>query len=71
VACFIAENSYEPSADKHILLKNLYTDYRAFCQEDGASALKKTNFKHRLESNGFAIERFTAGYRVYLEVADA
>jgi putative DNA primase/helicase len=71
VACFIAENSYKPSATEHILLKNLYADYRAFCQEDGASALKKTNFKHRLESNRFTIERFTAGNRVYLEVDDA
>jgi putative DNA primase/helicase len=71
VACFIAENSYKPSATEYILLKNLYSDYRIFCQDDGASPLKKTNFKHRLESNGFTIERFTAGNRVYLGVGDA
>jgi putative DNA primase/helicase len=70
-ACFIAENSYKPSPTGYVLLKNLYADYRAFCQEDGASALKKTNFKHRLESNGFTVERVTAGNRVYLEVDDA
>jgi putative DNA primase/helicase len=70
VACFVAENSYKPSATDYVLLKNLYADYRTFCLEDGASALKKTNFKHRLESNGYTVERFTAGNRVYLEVGD-
>ena len=70
VACFIAENSYKPSSENYTLLKNLYADYRAFCVEDGASPLKKSNFKRRLETNGFAIERVTAGNRVYLEVGD-
>jgi putative DNA primase/helicase len=71
VACFVAENSYKPSATDYILLKNLYSDYRIFCQDDGASPLKKSNFKHRLEANGFTIERVTAGNRVYLEVGNA
>jgi putative DNA primase/helicase len=71
VACFIGENSYKPSSENYILLKNLYADYRAFCLEDGASALKKSNFRRRLESNGFTVERVTAGNRVYMEVAGA
>ncbi len=71
VASFIDEHSYKPSPASYVLLKNLYVDYRAFCQEDGASALKKTNFKHRLEANGFTVERVTAGNRVYLEVGNA
>ncbi len=67
VACFVAENSYKPSATEYISLKNLYADYRTFCVEDGASALKSLNFRKRLEANGFTVERFTAGNRVYLE----
>ncbi len=68
-ACFIAENSYKPSSSNYILLKNLYTDYRAFCLEDGASPLKKLNFKRRLESNGFQVDQMNEGNRVYLEVS--
>jgi putative DNA primase/helicase len=68
VACFVAENSYKPSATDHTLLKNLYADYRTFCQDDGASPLKKSNFRHRLEASGFVVEKMNNGNRVYLEV---
>jgi putative DNA primase/helicase len=69
VACFISENSYVPSADRYILLKNLYAEYRTFCLDDGASALKKSNFKRRLETNGFQVVQMNDGNRVYLEVS--
>jgi putative DNA primase/helicase len=67
VACFIGENSYKPSSQDYILLKNLYADYRAFCLDDGASALKKSNFKQRLKSNGFQVDEVSNVLRVYLE----
>jgi putative DNA primase/helicase len=70
VACFVAENSYKPSATKHILLKNLYADYRTFCVEDGTPPLKKMNFKKRLEANGFPIEEVSNLVRVCLETAN-
>lgn len=66
VACFIAENSYKPVSNDYTLLKDLYANYRAFCLEDGASPLKKLNFKRRLESNGFQIMQMNDGIRVYL-----
>jgi putative DNA primase/helicase len=69
VAMFIDEKGYKPSSTEYELLKNLYADYRMFCLEDGTPALKKMNFKKRLEANGFTIERVTAGNRVYLERA--
>ncbi len=69
VACFVGENSYKPSAENYVLLKTLYVEYRAFCLDDGASALKKTNFKRRLESNGFEVKQMNDGNRVYLEVS--
>lgn len=69
VACFVGEHSYKPSSEDYILLKNLYSDYRAFCLEDGASALKKSNFKRRLEANGFQVTQMNNGNRVYLEVS--
>ena len=69
VACFIGENSYKPSAESYVLLKTLYAEYRAFCVDDGASALKKSNFKRRLEANGFQVVQMNNGNRVYLEVS--
>lgn len=67
VALFIDEKALMPSVSRSQLLKTLYTDYRTFCQEDGLAPLKKTNFKNRLETNGFQIERFNDGYRVFLD----
>jgi putative DNA primase/helicase len=67
VACFVGENSYKPSLSNYVLLKTLYVEYRAFCLDDGASALKKSNFKRRLESNGFEVRQMNDGNRVYLE----
>lgn len=67
VACFIGDNSYKPSANSHRWLKDIYADYRAFCLEDGASPLKKSNFKQRLISNGFQVEEVSNLMRVYLE----
>jgi putative DNA primase/helicase len=67
VACFIAENSYKPSSNDYILLKDLHANYKMFCMNDGARFLKKLNFKRRLESNGFQITRMNDGNRVYLE----
>ncbi len=69
VACFVDENGYKPSATKYNLLKVLYAEYRMFCLEDGTSALKKTNFKKRLEANGFPIGEVSNLVRVYLETS--
>jgi putative DNA primase/helicase len=67
VACYVDENSYKPDLEAYILLKDLYVEYRAFCLEDGASALKKSNFKRRLESNGFEVRQMNDGIRIYLK----
>jgi putative DNA primase/helicase len=68
VAMFLEERGFVLSATEWQLLKNLYADYRLFCQEDGSAALKKTNFKHRLEAHGFAVELYNSGNRVYVEI---
>jgi putative DNA primase/helicase len=67
VACFLAEKSYKPATEGYYeLLKTLYADYRNFCLEEGASPLKKMNFKKRLEFNRFQIDQQNDGNRVYL-----
>jgi putative DNA primase/helicase len=70
VAMFIEDKGYKPSSTDYILLKVLYAEYRMFCLEDGTSALKKMNFKKRLEANGFPIEEVSNLVRVYLETTN-
>jgi putative DNA primase/helicase len=67
VAMFIDENGYKPSSKEYKILKELYADYRSFCIEDGSSALKRMNFKKRLETHGFLIDEVSHRVRVYLE----
>jgi putative DNA primase/helicase len=67
VAMFIDENGYKPSSNSHVLLKELYANYRGFCLEDGTSALKRMNFKKRLEAIGFQTIEVSNLVRVYLE----
>ncbi|MCW5961032.1 MAG: hypothetical protein KIS76_12790 [Pyrinomonadaceae bacterium] len=69
VANFISEKCYVPSAEGYELLKYLYLEYRAFCIEEGAHPLKKTNFKKRLIDHGFNLDLLNNGNRVYLEVS--
>lgn len=66
VHLFISEQGYSKSFDKFILLKSLYPEYRSFCQLDGYRALSKTNFKKRLETLGFTVERKNLGVSVFL-----
>jgi putative DNA primase/helicase len=70
VAMFMDDKGYKPSSTKHIFLKNLYANYRTFCLEDGSSALKKLNFKRRLEENGIPMAEVSNLIRVYLEAPD-
>jgi putative DNA primase/helicase len=66
VAMFIEDKGYKPSSTKYNLLKVLYAEYRMFCLEDGTAALKKMNFKKRLEANGFPTGEVSNLIRVYL-----
>lgn len=67
VQLFIIENNYQHSPDDYLLIKELYSDYRAFCAEDGNVALKKTNFIKRLKALNVTIERRNVGNVAYLQ----
>jgi putative DNA primase/helicase len=58
---FISENTYQVSASKFILIKQLYLDYRIFCAEDGLRPVKKSSFIQRLEALNILIERKSIG----------
>lgn len=57
VQMFLDDNSYKTSPTNHILIKNLYPTYRAFCLDDGMPPFKKSNFIKQLRALGFAVER--------------
>ena len=63
---FISENGYEKSTDDYIPLKELFVNYRQFCQDDNFRSLNKTNFIKRLESQGIQIEKRNFGKAVFL-----
>jgi putative DNA primase/helicase len=66
VQLFLTENNYQSSPDEFLLIKELYSDYRAFCADDGAVALKKTNFIKRLKAHSITTERRNVGNVAYL-----
>jgi len=60
VACYLDESDREPNG----LLKEIYSDYRSYCSDSGMKPLGKQNFRKRLESNGYEVEKVNSGMRV-------
>jgi putative DNA primase/helicase len=67
VRLFLEDAGYKPSANGFKLIKELYQDYRLFCNDDGCNPVKKTNFKKRLESAGINTDKINIGNVAYLE----
>ncbi len=65
VAMFLTENEYIPSNEHWILLKNLYSDYKTFCAEDGFKAVGKPRFRKLLKEKNYLVERTRRGYEVH------
>lgn len=66
VLLFLNEEGYIKSLDGRLLIKDLYQDYKQFCDQDNFKPVSKTNFKKRLESAGFRVERIGIGNVVNL-----
>lgn len=66
VRIFIDENTYIKSKDNFTLIKEIYSDYRTFCIEDGYKPVNKINFKKRLEVFGILVERRNVGYVAFM-----
>jgi len=59
VQMFINENGYQKESEKYTLIKNLYSEYRNFCLEDGVTPFKKSNFIKQLRALGYVVDRVT------------
>ena len=56
VQMFLNENEYKASS-KYKLIKELYPEYRSFCQEDGMTPFKKSNFIKQLRALSLVVDR--------------
>ncbi len=70
VQSFLKEESYVPSEQFSIPLKNLYAEYRHFCDESGYKACSNKTFGDRLRSAGLDIQRKKSGRVVFVEKSD-
>ncbi len=67
VRVFLEDSGYNQSPNGYIPIKDLYTDYRVSCIEDGCKPVSKINFIKRLESCGIVVERKNAGKVAFIE----
>ena len=61
VRSFLDDNGYEASSTHTIPRKLLYSDYRAYCLDEGNKPVNSNNFGKRLESYGIHGARHSAG----------
>ena len=65
---FIADTNYTISDTPGIPYKELYIQYRAYCNDDGYKPVHKGNFKKRLEAQGIKIEKVgSEGNKVFIQ----
>jgi len=66
VRMFIDENNYEKHATEYKRIKDLYVEYRIFCNDDGFKPVNKSNFIKRLKGFGVLVKRLNVGNVAYL-----
>jgi putative DNA primase/helicase len=66
VKMFIDETNYQSTPTDYRLIKELYTEYRGYCIEDGFKPVNKSNFIKRLSSFGVLVDRLNVGNVAYL-----
>jgi putative DNA primase/helicase len=69
VQMFLNENEYKGSPKNYRLIKDLYTEYRTFCIDDGMTPFKKTNFIKQLRALSLVVDRVSQNQlAVFIEV---
>jgi len=67
VQLFLSEYGYRVSTLLEVPLKELYSDYRTFCLENGFKSCSSRTFSDRLRNSGFQATRRNYGYVVHAE----
>ena len=66
VALFLEDNNYKTSTTENIPLKNLHSDYKAYCIDNGYKPCSNRILAERLKGLGYDVERITSGNVVFL-----
>jgi len=66
VQMFLSDNNYQPSNNEKRLLKEVYSDYKAYCLDDGYRACSNRTFAERLRNKGYIIRKSGERY-VFME----
>lgn len=65
---FLLEYGYKSSPNKHRYLKEIFHEYRAFCNDEGMHPFRKNNFAKHLRNEGINVDRGTGNKTiVYIE----
>jgi putative DNA primase/helicase len=67
VEMFIDENDYRKSVNSNKPLKDLYSEYRSYCDEVGNRICSLKTFSQRLKDKGFEVVRVESGRVVYVK----
>jgi putative DNA primase/helicase len=67
VEMFIDENDYRKSINDSKQLKDLYSEYRIYCNDVGNRTCSLKTFSQRLKDKGFEVMRNNAGRIIYIE----
>jgi len=68
VKLFIDEHRYEPSTTDYKLIKEMFLEYRTYCQEAGFKAVQRVNFAKRLKTYGILTNRINIGNVAYVSI---
>jgi Cdc6-like AAA superfamily ATPase len=60
----MSEIEYQPGFKNKITLKELYSNYKSYCNEFGNKCVSHTKFGDRLRKLGYTVERASQGYLV-------
>lgn len=61
VALFLEDGDYQPHNNNKRLLKELYSEFKAFCYDNNYQALSDRRFSARLRELGYEVKRQKAG----------
>lgn len=64
VAMFLDEEAYRPDLDHFVLLKALYQEYKAYCNDNGYSPCSAKTLSKRLKAYGYGMKKTMHGQSI-------
>ena len=71
VQMFLSEKNYQPANNAAKLLKDVYSEYKSFCQDDGYRSCSNRTFADRLRNKGYVIFKTKDRYVHIKDLNDA